>query len=190
MQLEVGKIYEGKVTGITKFGAFVELEKGTTGMVHISEIANTYVSEIKDHITEGQTVKVKVLALGDGGKISLSIKKALPAPEKKQFSKGDRDRNGNGSRRDGGQRRNSSDRNRDRDNSGSQGGQRRNRNYERPEPQDFAKNPPPVYDVRTTSDDANFEDMLSKFKATSEERFSDNKRFMESNKRRTATRRR
>ena len=53
MQLEVGKIYEGKVTGITKFGAFVELEKGTTGMVHISEIANTYVSEIKDHITEG-----------------------------------------------------------------------------------------------------------------------------------------
>ena len=86
MQLEVGKIYEGKVTGITKFGAFVELEKGTTGMVHISEIANTYVSEIKDHITEGETVKVKVLALGENGKISLSIKKALPMPEKKQFN--------------------------------------------------------------------------------------------------------
>ena len=73
MQLEVGKIYEGKVTGITKFGAFVELDKDTTGMVHISEVANTFVNEIKDHLTEGQTVKVKVLNLGDDGKISLSI---------------------------------------------------------------------------------------------------------------------
>ena len=63
MQLEVGKIYEGKVTGITKFGAFVELDKDTTGMVHISEVANTFVSEIKDHLQEGQTVKVKVLRL-------------------------------------------------------------------------------------------------------------------------------
>ena len=53
MQLEVGKIYEGKVTGITKFGAFVELDKDTTGMVHISEVANTFVNEIKDHLTEG-----------------------------------------------------------------------------------------------------------------------------------------
>ena len=82
MQLEVGNIYEGKVTGITKFGAFVELEKGTTGMVHISEVANTFVSEIKDHLTEGQTVKVKVLSMGEDGKISLSIKKALPQQER------------------------------------------------------------------------------------------------------------
>ena len=80
MQLEVGKIYEGKVTGITKFGAFVELEPGTTGMVHISEVANTFVNEIKDHLTEGQTVKVKVLAVNDDGKISLSIKKAVDNP--------------------------------------------------------------------------------------------------------------
>ena len=80
MQLEVGKIYEGKVTGITKFGAFVELDSNTTGMVHISEIANTFVSEIKDHISEGQTVKVKILSIGDDGKISLSIKKAAPMP--------------------------------------------------------------------------------------------------------------
>ena len=58
MQLEVGNIYEGKVTGITKFGAFVELDKDTTGMVHISEVVNTFVSEIKDHLTEGQTVMV------------------------------------------------------------------------------------------------------------------------------------
>ena len=84
MQLEVGKIYEGKVTGITKFGAFVELDKDTTGMVHISEVANTFVNEIKDHLTEGQTVKVKVLNLGDDGKISLSIKKAQPRHRESQ----------------------------------------------------------------------------------------------------------
>ena len=87
MQLEVGKIYEGKVTGITKFGAFVELDKDTTGMVHISEVANTFVSEIKDHITEGETVKVKVLSLGDDGKISLSIKKALPQQERPSITR-------------------------------------------------------------------------------------------------------
>ena len=61
MQVEVGAIIEGKITGITKFGAFVELGEGKTGMVHISEVASTYVKEIRDHIQEGQTVKVKVL---------------------------------------------------------------------------------------------------------------------------------
>ncbi len=81
MQIEVGAILEGKVTGITKFGAFVELAPGKTGMVHISEVANTYVKEITDHISEGQTVKVKVLTINEDGKISLSIKKATaPAP--------------------------------------------------------------------------------------------------------------
>jgi S1 RNA binding domain protein len=178
MQLEVGKIYEGKVTGFAKFGAFVELEKGTTGMVHISEIANTYVSEIKDHLTEGQVVKVKVLALGDGGKISLSIKKALPAPEKKQYSKGDR-----GSKNQGGRRNDS------REGGKSSGGQNYRKPFEKQPVQDFAKNPPPVYDVRTTSDDADFEDMMAKFKASSEERFSDLKHVME-NKRRNPSRRR
>lgn len=89
MQLDVGKIYEGKVTGITKFGAFVELEPGTTGMVHISEVANTFVNEIKDFLTEGQTVKVKVLSVGEDGKISLSIKKAAdnPPPRKDNVRK-------------------------------------------------------------------------------------------------------
>ena len=85
MQPDVGKIYEGKVTGITKFGAFVELEPGVTGMVHISEVANTFVNEIRDHLTEGQQVKVKVLAVSEDGKISLSIKKALPPQPKKEF---------------------------------------------------------------------------------------------------------
>lgn len=77
MQLEVGAILEGKVTGITKFGAFVELPGGKTGMVHISEVAPTYVKEIRDYVTENQTVKVKILNIGEDGKISLSMKKAI-----------------------------------------------------------------------------------------------------------------
>lgn len=78
MQLEVGSVVEGKVTGITKFGAFVELPDGKTGMVHISEVAPTYVKEIRDFVTENQTVKVKILNIGEDGKVSLSMKKALP----------------------------------------------------------------------------------------------------------------
>ncbi|NLX94506.1 MAG: S1 RNA-binding domain-containing protein [Clostridiales bacterium] len=77
MQVEVGAVLEGKVTGLTNFGAFVELEGGVTGMVHISEVAGSYVNDIKDHLVISQIVKVKVLSVGDDGKISLSIKKAI-----------------------------------------------------------------------------------------------------------------
>ena len=76
MQLEVGKIYDGKVTGVTKFGAFVEVEKGVTGMVHISEVASTFVKEISEFITQGQKVKVKVMSIAEDGKIAMSIKRA------------------------------------------------------------------------------------------------------------------
>lgn len=76
MQLEIGKIYEGKVKGIAQYGAFVEIEGAATGMVHISEIANTFVKDVKDYLSENQIVKVKVLSIGDDGKIGLSIKKA------------------------------------------------------------------------------------------------------------------
>ena len=79
MQLEVGSIVEGKVTGITKFGAFVELPGGRTGMVHISEVAATYVKEISDHLSENQMVRVKILGVTGDGKISLSIKKCQDA---------------------------------------------------------------------------------------------------------------
>lgn len=75
MQLEIGKIYEGKVKGITQYGAFVDIDGGGTGMVHISEIANTFVNEIRDHLTENQQVKVKVIGINEAGKVSLSIKK-------------------------------------------------------------------------------------------------------------------
>ena len=81
MQIEVGAILEGKVTSITKFGAFVELPENKTGMVHISEVAPTFVKEIRDHLTENQEVKVKVLNIGEDGKIGLSIKKATENTE-------------------------------------------------------------------------------------------------------------
>lgn len=81
MSLEVGAIVEGKVTGITKFGAFVALPEGKSGLVHISEIANTFVSDVNDHLSVRQTVQVRVLAINDNGKINLSIKQAAaPAP--------------------------------------------------------------------------------------------------------------
>ncbi len=77
MSVEVGKILEGKISGITKFGAFIDLPDGKTGLVHISEVAKEYVEDINTHLNKEQIVKVKVLSLGDNGKISLSIKKAL-----------------------------------------------------------------------------------------------------------------
>lgn len=84
MEFGVGSVLEGKVTGITKFGAFVALPEGKSGLVHISEIAYSYVNDIKDHLTEGQTVKVKVIGIDDSNRINLSIKKALPPPPRPQ----------------------------------------------------------------------------------------------------------
>lgn len=77
MQVEVGKIVEGKVTGITNFGAFIQLPDGKTGLVHISEVAEQYVKDINAHLKENQSVKVKVISVDNNGKISLSIKKAM-----------------------------------------------------------------------------------------------------------------
>ena len=80
MELSVGEIYEGTVTGITKFGVFVGFEGGKSGLVHISEIADSFVSDIHEHVQLRQPVKVKVLGISPEGKINLSIKKALAAP--------------------------------------------------------------------------------------------------------------
>ena len=145
MQLEVGNIIEGKVTGITKFGAFVELPGGKTGMVHISEISNVYVKEISDHLAENQAVKVKILAMTDDGKISLSIKKAMdpalqPAPQR-----GFAPRSTSGAPPSGPRR-----------NTGRPVGW----NPKRPE----------------MNDKPTFEDMLAKFKQTSDDKMSDLKR--------------
>ena len=126
MQLEVGQILEGRVTGITKFGVFVELAKGVTGMVHISEVSTKYVSEIRDVVKEGETVKVKVLSCTDNGKISLSIKQTVEQPERKE---------------------------------------RPRRNYQE-RPDSFQK----------PSQPQSFEDMMAKFKASSDEKMLDLKR--------------
>lgn len=100
MELTVGAILEGKVKSITNFGAFISLPEGKTGMVHISEVANAYVSDIRQHLTEGQDVKVVVIGL-ENGKINLSIKRLEPKPQRENGG----NRNGNyrnAPRQDGG----------------------------------------------------------------------------------------
>ena len=78
MAVEIGEILEGKVTGITTFGAFVELPDKSTGMVHISEVSNSFIKDIHEKLAENQTVTVKVIDINEKGKIALSVKKALP----------------------------------------------------------------------------------------------------------------
>ena len=83
MSIEVGGVVEGVVTGITNFGAFVELPGGKVGLVHISEVADVYVRDVKDFLKEQDRIKVKVLSVDDRGKIGLSIKQLQPpAPRK------------------------------------------------------------------------------------------------------------
>lgn len=85
-QLTVGTVVEGTVKQITKFGAFVLLPGRSTGMVHISEIAHSYVNDIHEHLTEGQTVKVMVIGT-ENGKINLSIKRTVAPPSKPQYNR-------------------------------------------------------------------------------------------------------
>ena len=150
MQLEVGSILEGKVTGITKFGAFVELPGGKTGMVHISEVAPTFVKEIRDFVTENQTVKVKVLSIGEDGKISLSMKKALdPAQQQPQRRE---QRGGNGPRAP-----------------------------RQPRPAAVSPGRPGNYEWQSRRNEGgSFQDMMSRFKQSSDEKMSDLKRAVES----------
>lgn len=84
MELEVGAILEGRVSGITKFGAFVQLPGGVSGLVHISEIANAFVNDVNDYLHMGDTVTVKVIGINEAGKINLSIKQTLAAPQKQE----------------------------------------------------------------------------------------------------------
>lgn len=126
MQLEVGAILEGKVTGITKFGAFVELPGGKTGMVHISEVASTFVKEIRDYVKENQIVKVKIVGINEQGKISLSMKQADDPARRRQHS-------------------------------GGPDGEWRPKRY----------------------DNLSFEEMMNKFKQSSEEKLSDLKKYVD-----------
>ena len=159
MQLEVGKIYEGKVTGITKFGAFIDLSEGKTGMVHISEVAPTFVKEISDYLTQGQTVKVRVLNIAEDGKISLSIKKAMDPPANNGAQRPSRPPQQN--------------------RGGAPSSSRNGGSFSRP----AARKPvlPPIEEaaygmVSEQSGDKSFEDMLSKFMQRSDEKISDLKK--------------
>lgn len=147
MQIEVGQIVEGKVTGITNFGVFVDLGEGKSGLVHISEIAQTYVSDVKEFVKVGDVVKMKVLNISEDGKISLSIKKAQePSPDHKPKNQ-DRDRRPSGPKAVRAQK----------------------------PANDFASQPVPVWTPKK-SESASFEDMMAKFKQTSDEKFSDLKK--------------
>ena len=151
MALEVGAVVEGRVTGITTFGALIELPEGKTGMVHISEVAPTFVQEIREHVQENQTVKVKVLNIGEDGKISLSIKRAMEQPRQQR---GPRDGNRNARPRSSSPR-------------------------PRTAPAVSPGRPGGYEWQPTRSDSASFEDMMSRFKQTSDEKISDLKRSMD-----------
>ncbi|MBQ2704598.1 MAG: S1 RNA-binding domain-containing protein [Clostridia bacterium] len=141
-QVETGAILNGKVSGTTRFGVFVDLGDGKTGMVHISEVASTFVENISDFITVGQEVKVKVLGIGEDGKISLSIKRA----------------------------------------------QEREQRERRPAPRKPVAPPDRPTGgewVERRSDNLSFEDMMSKFKQTSDDKMSDLKRKNNGEVRRT-----
>ena len=100
MELTVGAVLEGKIKSITNFGAFVSLPENKTGMVHISEVANAYVSDIRQHLTEGQDVKVMVIGC-ENGKINLSIKRLEPKPQRENAPRPNNFRN-NAPRQEGG----------------------------------------------------------------------------------------
>lgn len=135
MDLNVGQIVEGKVTGITNFGVFADLGEGKSGLVHISEVARSYVNDINEYVKINDVVKMKVLSISDDGKISLSIRGAIDSDS---------------------------------------GDERRERRDKKP-------TVPPKPDGSYTwmpkkAEPANFEEMMSRFKATSDEKFSDLKR--------------
>lgn len=86
MSIEVGNIVEGKITGLANFGAFVDLGNGKNGLVHISEVSDKFIENIKDELEEGQKVKVKIINIADDGKIALSIRKAQENSDKPKSS--------------------------------------------------------------------------------------------------------
>ena len=152
MAIEVGNVFEGRVTGVKPFGAFVALPEGRVGMVHISEVSNEFVQDIAAVLHDGDTVKVQVINVAPDGKIALSIKRLLPPPPRQP-------REGRGPRpgapRDGGR-------------SGAPRGAGRPPR----QPRDAA---PRVWQPKAPahSDNLSFEDMMSRFKSQSEEKMAD-----------------
>lgn len=156
MELSVGDTLEGKVKSITNFGAFISLPENKTGMVHISEVANAYVSDIRQHLTEGQDVKVMVIG-NENGKINLSMKRLEPKPQ----------REGGGPRRESGFR-------------GGNGGQRREGGNSRPVQASRA----PVQSAAPKTADQIFEEKLKAFMTESDSKLSSLKTYNEGPRRR------
>ena len=148
MSLTVGTIVKGKVTGITNFGAFVEIEGGKRGMVHISEISRSYVEDISKVLEVGQAVECKLISIADDGKLALSIKQALPQPEKTEKS----------DKPHGGKR------------------EFNKKPYKKYTPAPKVTSPGNFEWHSSSVADASFEDMMSRFKKTSEDKMSDLKR--------------
>ena len=159
MAIEVGNVFEGRVTGVKPFGAFVALPEGRVGMVHISEVSNEYVQDINTVLHDGDTVKVQVIQVAPDGKIALSIKRLLPRP-----ARPDRGPRPGGPRsgapREGGHF------------GGSCGGGRPPREGGRGPAREAA---PRVWQPKAParSDNLSFEDMMSRFKSQSEEKMAD-----------------
>ena len=158
MELTVGVVLEGKIKSITNFGAFVSLPENKTGMVHISEVANAYVSDIRQHLTEGQDVKVMVIGT-ENGKINLSIKRLEPKPQRE---------GGSFQRREGGnfqRRENSGFQNREGSYQPREGGNFQNREQNRPQR-------PPVQPAAPKTADQLFEEKLKAFMTESDSKLS------------------
>ncbi len=159
MAIEVGNVFEGRVTGVKPFGAFVALPEGRVGMVHISEVSNEYVQDINTVLHDGDTMKVQVIQVAPDGKIALSIKRLLP-----RSARTDRGPRPGGPRsgapREGGHF------------DGSRGGGRPPREGGRGPAREAA---PRVWQPKAParSDNLSFEDMMSRFKSQSEEKMAD-----------------
>ncbi len=169
MELTVGAVLEGKIKSITNFGAFVSLPENKTGMVHISEVANAYVSDIRQHLTEGQDVKVMVIGT-EGGKINLSIKRLEPKPQRENSGRqgGFQRREGGYQNREGGnfQRREGGYQNRE------GGYQNREQNQANSRPQRA-----PVQPAAPKTADQLFEEKLKAFMTESDSKLSGMKQY-------------
>ena len=159
MAVAVGEIVEGKVTGLTKFGAFFELPEGKVGMVHISEVSTDFVKDIADYLEEGQKVNVKILSIDDDGKISLSIKQAPGEQLKRKGGTPDQEIDGM---------------------KGGRGGNFRGEGKPQRRPKRRAPN---VWNGTKASDtddrELTFEEKMAKFKQESDDKLSDLKRSTE-----------
>ena len=164
MELTVGAVLEGKVKSITNFGAFVSLPDNKTGMVHISEVANAYVSDIRQHLTEGQDVKVMVIGC-ENGKINLSIKRLEPKPQRENTAAPRRE-GGNFRPSNGAPRRENNNFQKDEEPQ-AQGGFRQNRNLGPNRPQRA-----PMQPAAPKTADQLFEEKLKAFMSESDSKLS------------------